>query len=161
MVLSHPRKPTARAKSNEVIDLINQGFTRTAIAKKLNLGIASVYRILKTHHQNNPDQNLPGSQSTKKIAVIEVWLQVENNSKFVRGKNESRRQIEQECFAPFDMVKKDKDSWEYVLTIPYESDKELDETINELIEETGSIADLRNGFTEISVLEPATDKAWS
>jgi hypothetical protein len=103
---------------------------------------------------------LPGSQSTKKIAVIEVWLQVENNSKFVRGKNESRRQIEQECFAPFDMVKKDKDSWEYILKIPYETDKELDETINELMEEAGYLADLRNGFTEMSVVEPATGKSW-
>jgi DNA invertase Pin-like site-specific DNA recombinase len=155
------RKPTARAKSNDVLTLINQGYTRLAIAKKLDIGIASVYRILKTHHQNNPEQTLLGSQSTKKIALVEVWLQVENNSKFVRGKNESRRQIEQECFAPFDMVKKDKDSWEYVLKIPYENDKELDETINELMKEAGSIADCRNGFTEISVVEPATEKSWS
>ncbi|HIE3609352.1 TPA: recombinase family protein, partial [Legionella anisa] len=70
-------------------------------------------------------------------------------------------QIEQECFAPFDMVKKDKDSWDYVLKIPYESDKELDETINELIEEAGYLADLRNGFIEINVIEPATGKSWS
>jgi len=155
------RKPTARAKSSDVLTLINQGYTRLAIAKKLDIGIASVYRILKAHCQNNPEQNLPGSQSTKKIALIEVWLQVENNSKFVRGKNESRRQIEQECFAPFDMVKKDKDSREYVLKIPYKSDKELDETINELIEEIGYLADLRNGFAELSVVEPATGKSWA
>ena len=155
------RKPTARAKSNDVITLINQGYTRLSIAKKLDIGIASVYRILKTHHQNNPEQTLPGSQSTKKIAVIEILLQVENNSKFVRGKNESRRRIEQECFAPFDMVKKDKDSWEYILKIPYESDKELDETIHKLMEEAGFLADLRNGFTEMRVAEPATGKSWS
>ncbi|HGO6700339.1 TPA: recombinase family protein [Legionella pneumophila] len=155
------RKPTARAKSHEVITLINQGYTRLAVAKKLDIGIASIYRILKAHHQKNPEQTLPGSQSTKKIAVIEVWLQVENNSKFVRGKNESRRQIEQECFAPFDMIKKDKDSWDYVLKVPYENDKELDEAINELIEEAGYIADLRNGFIEINVTEPATGKSWS
>lgn len=154
------RKPTALAKSSDVLTLINQGYTRLAIAKKLNIGIASVYRILKIHHQNNPEQTLPGSQSTKKIAIVEVWLQVENNSKFVRGKNESRRCIEQECFAPFDMVKKDKDSWEYVLKIPYENDKELDETINELMEEAGYLAELRNGFTEMSVVEPATGKSW-
>jgi len=153
------RKPTARAKSNEVITLINQGFTRLAIAKKLDIGIASVYRILKTHHQSNPEQTLPGSQSTKKIAIIEVWLQVENNSKFVRGKNESRRRIE-ECFSPFDMVKKDKDSWQYVLKIPYETDKDLDKTIDELMEEVGYLADLRHGFTEMSIVEPATGKSW-
>ena len=59
------------------------------------------------------------------------------------------------------MVKKDKDSWDYVLKIPYESDKELDEAINELIEEAGCIADLRNGFIEMNVTEPATGKSWS
>ena len=58
------------------------------------------------------------------------------------------------------MVKKDKDSWEYILKIPYETDKELDETINELMEEAEYLADLRNGFTEMSVVEPATGKAW-
>ena len=47
------RKPTARAKSSEVITLISQGYTRLAIAKKLDIGIASVYRILKTYLQND------------------------------------------------------------------------------------------------------------
>ena len=58
------------------------------------------------------------------------------------------------------MLKKDKDSWEYVLMIPYESDKELDETIHGLMEEAGYLADLRNGFVEMSIVEPATGKSW-
>ncbi|MBA2710246.1 MAG: recombinase family protein [Tatlockia sp.] len=155
------RKPTAQARKEEVIALINQGFTRTAIAKKLNIGIASIYRILKQHRIKNPEQTINGSQAIKKIAVVEVWLSVENNSKFVRGKNESRRQIEASCFTAFDMVKKDKDSWEYILKIPYETDPELDKIIDEIMDEAGYIADLRNGFTEISITEPATGKTWS
>lgn len=154
------RKPTARTKTDDVMELINQGFTRTAIAKKLNMGIASVYRILKTHRQDNPKETIPGSQGTQKIAVVEVWLRVENNNKFVRGKNESRRQIEQYCFSAFDMVKKDKDSWEYILKIPYTHDKDLDETLYDLMHEAESIADCRNGFTEMSITEPATGKSW-
>ncbi|AOU50673.1 TPA: recombinase family protein [Legionella pneumophila] len=154
------RKPTARSKTDDVMELINQGFTRTAIAKKLNIGIASVYRILKTHRQDNPEQTIPGSQGTQKIAVVEVWLRVENNNKFVRGKNESRRQIEQYCFAAFDMVKKDKDGWEYILKVPYTSDKDLDETLYDVMHEAESIADCRNGFTEMSITEPATGKSW-
>ena len=94
------RKPTARAKSHEVITLINQGYTRVAVAKKLDIGIASVYRILKAHHQKNPEQTLPGSQSTKKIAVIEVWLQVENNSKFVRGKMNQGDKLKKNALLP-------------------------------------------------------------
>lgn len=40
------RQPTARAKSKEVAELASQGVTREAIASRLNIGIASVYRIL-------------------------------------------------------------------------------------------------------------------
>lgn len=66
------RKPTARAKSDEVMVLIQQGYTRAAIAKKLEIGIASVYRILKMCQHTNPKNTLTGSHSTKKIAIIEV-----------------------------------------------------------------------------------------
>ncbi|SEA85344.1 Site-specific DNA recombinase [Desulfuromusa kysingii] len=41
------RKPTARAKMDEVINLAENGLTRKAIAEQLGIGIASVYRILK------------------------------------------------------------------------------------------------------------------
>lgn len=154
------RKPTARNMSNDVMQLINQGYTRKAIAKKLNIGIASIYRILKTHKTKNPEILIIGSQATKKIAILDVHLVVENNSKFVRGKNESRRQIEESCFSPFDVIKKDKDGYEYILKIPYETDAELEETIDEIMSEAGYIADLRNGFVEMSFHDPATDKSW-
>jgi DNA invertase Pin-like site-specific DNA recombinase len=39
------RKPTARAKSDEVMDLIASGLTKEAVAKQLSIGLASVYRI--------------------------------------------------------------------------------------------------------------------
>lgn len=154
------RKPTARSRVTEVMDLVNQGFTRTAIAKKLNMGNASVYRILKEHRQSHPEKNIPGSRAIKNIAMVEVWLRVENNNKFVRGKNESRRQIENNCFAAFDMVKKDKDGWEYILRVLYTSDRDLDKTVYDLMYDAESIADCRNGFTEMSITEPKTGKSW-
>jgi len=40
------RKPTARAKAADVRKLIGQGLTRQAVAGQLNIGVASVYRIL-------------------------------------------------------------------------------------------------------------------
>ena len=40
------RKPTARAKSEEVIALKGQGIGATEIAKRVGVGRASVYRIL-------------------------------------------------------------------------------------------------------------------
>jgi DNA invertase Pin-like site-specific DNA recombinase len=41
------RAPTARAKSGDVRRLAAEGMTREAIAAQLQIGIASVYRILK------------------------------------------------------------------------------------------------------------------
>jgi DNA invertase Pin-like site-specific DNA recombinase len=40
------RKPTARAKSREVLELRSKGVKATAIAEELGIGRASVYRIL-------------------------------------------------------------------------------------------------------------------
>ncbi len=41
------RKPTAKAKANEVLELHAEGVGATEIAKRLGIGRASVYRILK------------------------------------------------------------------------------------------------------------------
>ena len=41
------RKPTAQAKSEQVLELIAQGMTKKAVAEELNIGVASVYRILR------------------------------------------------------------------------------------------------------------------
>lgn len=41
------RKPTAKAKGAEVVELVGQGLTKEAIASQLGIGVASVYRILK------------------------------------------------------------------------------------------------------------------
>ena len=43
------RKPTARAKSEEVIELVAAGKKKSFIAKKLGIGIASVYRIINAN----------------------------------------------------------------------------------------------------------------
>ena len=41
------RKPTARKLTDKVLELANQGFTKKVIAQQLNIGIASVFRILR------------------------------------------------------------------------------------------------------------------
>jgi DNA invertase Pin-like site-specific DNA recombinase len=56
------RKPTARAKTEEVMALNKQGLTRQKIADELGIGVASVYRILKT----NTEQKKPPRKIAKK-----------------------------------------------------------------------------------------------
>ena len=122
------------------------------------MGIASVYRILKTHRQDNPEIAIPGSQGTQKIALVEVFLRVENNNKWVRGKKEVRQQIEQDCFLAFDMLKKDKEGCEYILKIPYCNEQALAKTMEEVMQEATSIAKRCNGFIEMRIKEPTTGK---
>jgi DNA invertase Pin-like site-specific DNA recombinase len=43
------RKPTAREKADQVVKLIAEGKTKAAVAKELGIGIASVYRIVRSH----------------------------------------------------------------------------------------------------------------
>jgi DNA invertase Pin-like site-specific DNA recombinase len=42
------RAPTARAQADAIVALAAQGKTREAIAKELSVGVASVYRVLKS-----------------------------------------------------------------------------------------------------------------
>jgi DNA invertase Pin-like site-specific DNA recombinase len=41
------RKPTARAKSGQILELDGKGLSREGIASQLGIGVASVYRVLK------------------------------------------------------------------------------------------------------------------
>jgi DNA invertase Pin-like site-specific DNA recombinase len=48
------RAPTARAKSDQIIRLVNTtDLSREEIAKKLGVGVASVYRVLKATARPN------------------------------------------------------------------------------------------------------------
>jgi DNA invertase Pin-like site-specific DNA recombinase len=44
---SRAARPTARARSAEVISLASQGLSKDKIAKQVGIGVASVYRILQ------------------------------------------------------------------------------------------------------------------
>ncbi len=60
------------------------------------------------------------------------------------------------------MEKPDNDSWSYILTIPYETDEELERIIyDEILGEANRIADLRNGFVEADVISlDDPDRSW-
>ena len=45
------RKPTARAKSADILRLAGEGLKREEIADALNIGVASVYRVLATNRE--------------------------------------------------------------------------------------------------------------
>jgi DNA invertase Pin-like site-specific DNA recombinase len=56
------RKPTARAKAAEVLRLADEGLQRTEIAERLEIGIASVYRVLGDAKKGAGDRNAVASR---------------------------------------------------------------------------------------------------
>jgi hypothetical protein len=120
------------------------------IARALGVSVQTVWRYLK----QRPLQ--------PKMMKVLLYLAIENNSKFVRGKNKSRAEIERFVLSRYQMEKLNPEGGEYRLTIPYETDEELERIIYEdILREAERIADSRHGFIEAdvrSVEDP--DRSW-
>jgi len=138
----HGRKPgSTKATPKRAWALRRQGLNKTEIARALGVTPQTVWRYLK----QEPIQ--------PKTMRVELYLVVENNNSFVRGKTRSREDIEWDILSRYQMEKPDKGGNRYILTIPYQTDEELDRIINdEILGEAHRIADLRNGFIEADVV---------
>jgi len=110
-----------------------------------------------------PMSNVKNEQQEKthKTLQVELYLRVENNNKFVRGKTRARAQIEALILSQYAM-EKHPNGCEYTLTIPYESDEELERIISdEILCEAARLADLRDCFIEADVKAlDGSDRYW-
>ncbi len=92
---------------------------------------------------------------------VELWLRVENNNKFVRGKTKARAWIEDSVLRRYAMYKPDVNRSDYILTFTYDTDADLDATIYDLLREADQIADLHHCFTEADVRAlDGSDRSW-
>lgn len=145
---------------DKVISLYSQGTGATAISKEIGIARSTVYKILKAEKEILKPPIIVNKKPKIKTTKIILWLEVENNSKFVRGKKQSRDDIEFFCLPQYNAKKLEKNGWEYELTFQYKSDEDLEDQIYSLANEMESIADTRNGYTESSFSEVGTDKSW-
>jgi DNA invertase Pin-like site-specific DNA recombinase len=123
--------------------LYSQGKGATEIARTLRIGRSTVYKVLEGK-EKSVDRKTPVLKATQ----VKLWLQVENNNKFVRGKNKSRVEIEEICLARYQAKKLSPDGFEYELTFHHTDEADLQEQINELARDMEDIADSRNGGIE-------------
>lgn len=86
-----------------------------------------------------------------KTIKVELYLRVENNNKFVRGKGRVRDEIERYILSQYQM-EKHPNGVEYTLTIPYETEAQLEQIIyRDILREADSLADARYCFLEADV----------
>lgn len=141
------------AKKQDIQAKRQAGASIGQLVQEFRLGEASIYRALAAMQQADTP---PTTRTTRII----LWLRVENNSKFVRGKGKSRQFIEEYHLSHYQAQKLAKDGWEYELTFHYEDDKDLESQIYGLVEDMGREAELRNGFIEYDFSEVGTDRSW-
>ena len=92
---------------------------------------------------------------------VSFYLRVENNSRHVRGKKRSIEAIEWFVFSHYNMKKSKMNEHLYELAIPYENEKDLDDTIYEIIQEADSQAGARNCFIEVDVQAlDGSNRSW-
>ncbi|MBX9725466.1 MAG: hypothetical protein K2X81_28975 [Candidatus Obscuribacterales bacterium] len=93
-----------------------------------------------------------------KSTTVTLYLRVENNNKFVRGKKKAREDIEDYVLRHFQMKK--LRNCDYELTFSYEDDKDLENQIHHMLLECANFADMRHCFTESDVREIGTERYW-
>jgi DNA invertase Pin-like site-specific DNA recombinase len=147
-----PVKLTDNIKE-EIYSRRTAGATIGQLSKEYELGEATIYRALNAVKISPPKDII---KTTKLI----LWLQIENNNKFVRGKSVSRKNIESYYLRDYAAKKESKDSWEYELTFQYKDEPDLERQIEDLTVNMSNEADYRNGFIECHYTEIGTERTW-
>lgn len=140
-----------------------------AIAQKLHVSKSTLYSYLRQRGveigpYQKPERAQPAASTgadqadPPRLATIRLTLRIENNSKFVRGKKRAREDVERYCLAEYDAQR--LPSGEYELKIPYSSDDDLDQRMNELLGDIASQADDRHCFSESEACMEGTGRCW-
>ncbi|MDP1624131.1 MAG: LytTR family DNA-binding domain-containing protein [bacterium] len=111
--------------------------------------------------RRKPEPEKKTEKKPENTIRLQMWLEVENNNKFVRGRKTSLERIERYLEQYYNARKLHKDGMEYELTVTYTDDADLDRTVYEIVGEIDGIADLRHCCIECdlwAVDDP--DRRW-
>jgi L-lactate utilization protein LutC len=89
------------------------------------------------------------SAAQEMIAKIKMYLRIENNNKFVRGKKKVKESIENYLKLHYKMKCTEYD--EYIFFVPYKTIDGLKKEVYEIIRELCDKADMKNCFIETDV----------
>lgn len=128
-----------------------QGLNNSQIAKELKISRPSVFGLLK-------GQIIPPPKEKPKTKVITLYLSIENNSKFVRGKGKVRESIEWSMLREYQMKKLPRNDYE--LTFTFKDAEHLQKQIDDLHQEMVSAADLRNCYIEANFYDKENDISY-
>lgn len=130
-------------------------YSISEIVTMTGISQATLYRYIREKEMNSTEKQ---SVEKEKTAEIRMWLRVENNSKFVRGKNKVRKEVEQYLRYYFNM---EVNSFgEYVFYVPYKDVDDLTKQVEDIICEIANDAYRRNCFIEANTSCDELDLYW-
>lgn len=137
----------------KIRQMVADRYKKTDIAKQFEISRDTLYRYL-----NNGVELITPELELPKTIQVKLCLYIENNSDFVRGKKKSRESIELLDLDKYDFEKTDE--CEYILTVPYKNDTDLDETMEELLSDMASTADTHSCHIDATLDTLDGSKQW-
>jgi len=92
-------------------------------------------------------------------AKIKMYLRIENNNKFVRGKGKTKEWVEQ-YLKYYYKLEHAPVNGDYIFYVPYTTIESLKDEVYDIIQEISNEADYRNGFIEFDAACEELELYW-
>jgi len=151
-------RPPGLSQKNQHIAIIAQRLyeegqkTVTEICQELSIARPTLYSYLR--HRG---VKLGKHRNKTHLLKVELWLLIKSNNNNTKSSKKGIEAIEFFVLQKFKGKQDVKNKGIYRLTIPYQSGKKLDLTVNQLIRDIRNTCDLHNCSAEISI--KALDKS--
>ena len=161
------KKALSTEQVRELLERVSAGVPKAAIARSLGISRETLYQYLRSASTGSGDgmqtqtassiSTAVGETDPPKVATIRLWLRIENNNKFVRGRKRALENVER-ILATYDA--RELPRGDYELKVPYVTDKELDRRMDDLLREIAMEVDARNCFMEWDARMEGSDRCW-
>lgn len=126
------------------------------IVEMSGISQATLYRYLPCEARNQEEKPAVNDEKT---AEIHMFLRVENNSKFVRGKKKATRDIE-EYLKYYKLKKPRSGEMDYKFYVKYKTVDELEDEVYKILSSLESEADFHNCFIEADTWCEEPELSW-
>lgn len=139
-----------RVKGNKIDKALklydSEEYSIRDIVEMSGVSQATLYRYVKSRGDSNVKNN---PVNEEKIAKIKMYLRVENNNKFVRGRKKAKESIE--CYLLFNYRLETPVLDDYIFYVSYKTIDGLKNEVYDILQEIENEADFRNCFIEADV----------
>ena len=102
---------------------------------------------------NNKKKNNTNLENKKKFIRVQLSLDIENNTKYVRGKKKVIEEIENWFLPDYGPTYKKLGNQQYILKVEYKNKKDLDNLMNQLLLKIYRTTDDKHCFSDSTSIQ--------